>query len=177
MDKQKLLEELETGNERQRRIAAYKLSKLKDPDTVPYLMKACNDPDAPVRRDAAIGLRNIGTPEALDFLNSLEARKEKAAEEKEQQFLDDLGIKAKTPHHPVWEYLTLTAAHAGGDYLGIVKMVNNQKLANWKQRNWGVFYALQWLGEEGWELVNVMWRKTGEVHYADPVYYLKRRVE
>ncbi len=54
---------------------------------------------------------------------------------------------------------------------------NNRELPNWKQRNWGIFYALQELGQEDWELVTVMWCKTGETSFADPVYYLKRRVE
>jgi len=73
-----------------------------------------------------------------------------------------------------WEYLTLTAAYAGWDHLGIVKMFNDEEYQDWKRKNWGVVYALQELGEQGWELVTVMWRKTGETAYADPVYYFKR---
>jgi hypothetical protein len=76
-----------------------------------------------------------------------------------------------------WEYLTLTAAYAGSDYLGIVKMYNNQEREKWKEKNWGVAFAIQQLGEQGWEFVTVMWRKTGETSYSDPVYYFKRPKE
>lgn len=73
-----------------------------------------------------------------------------------------------------WEYITFTAGYAGGDNLGIVKMYDDAELADWKQKSWTVKDALRDLGGQGWELVTVVWRKTGEMNYADPVYYLKR---
>lgn len=73
-----------------------------------------------------------------------------------------------------WEYLTITAAYSGSDTLGVVKMYNNQELESWKQRRWDIASAMQELGAQGWELVNVLWRKTGDTLYADPVYYFKR---
>jgi hypothetical protein len=69
----------------------------------------------------------------------------------------------------LWEYVTFTAAYAG-NYLGIVKMYDNQELQDWKNRKWGVGYALKELGEQGWELVAVQ-RHSAE---GDPVYYFKR---
>jgi len=76
-----------------------------------------------------------------------------------------------------WTYLTLTAAYSGVDNLGVVKMYGNKELDNWKQRNWGIDAALEYLGDQGWELVTVLWRKTTEMGYADPVYYFKRPKE
>jgi hypothetical protein len=73
-----------------------------------------------------------------------------------------------------WEYLTLTAAYAGSDELGIVKMYNNQELQDWKLKRWDVQTALESLGQDGWELVSVAWRKTSDIGFADPVYYFKR---
>jgi len=73
-----------------------------------------------------------------------------------------------------WEYLTFTAAYSGSDGLGMVKMYNDQEIDGWKQKKWAVASAMQELGAQGWELVSVLWRKTGEATYADPVYYFKR---
>jgi hypothetical protein len=67
---QKLITELQQGNERQRRAASYKLGKSKDPTAVPALINAFNDPDGTVHQNVRDGLRNIGSQEALDFLNS-----------------------------------------------------------------------------------------------------------
>jgi hypothetical protein len=53
-------------------------------------------------------------------------------------------------------------------------MVNNEELLGWKQRRLGTGRFMRDLGAAGWELVNVVWRKTGEMSYADPVYYFKR---
>ena len=68
-----------------------------------------------------------------------------------------------------WEYLTFSAAYAS-DYLGIVKVYNNQEYQDWKDTKWGVGDALQQLGEQGWELVAVEREAPG----SDPVYYFKR---
>ncbi len=67
---QKLVSELQNGNARQRRAAAYKLSKSKDTEAAPALIKAYNDMDSTVRQDVIDGLNNIGSKEALDFLSS-----------------------------------------------------------------------------------------------------------
>jgi hypothetical protein len=67
---QKLATQLQNGNDRQRRVASYKLSKSKDPSVVPALMSAYNDKDSAVRRNVFDGLRSIGSEEALDFLAS-----------------------------------------------------------------------------------------------------------
>ena len=67
---QKLITELQQGNDRQRRAASYKLGKSKDPAAVPALINAFSDPDSTVRQNVHDGLRNIGSQEALDFLNS-----------------------------------------------------------------------------------------------------------
>lgn len=68
MDIQQLLLELETGNDRQRRAASYKLSKLKDPSTVPQLVRAYDDNDPVVHGNVAQALRAIGTQDALNCL-------------------------------------------------------------------------------------------------------------
>ena len=73
-----------------------------------------------------------------------------------------------------WEYFTLTAAYSSGDGLGIVKMYGDQELPDWKNKKSGVAQALASLGDQGWELVTVIWRVTGESSHADPVYYFKR---
>ena len=64
-----LILDLQRGNDQQRRASSYKLSKLKDPSIVPYLIIAYNDPDFGVRRNVVEGLRNIGTKEAKEYLN------------------------------------------------------------------------------------------------------------
>ncbi len=78
-----------------------------------------------------------------------------------------------------WEYLTFTAAYAGGDYPGNVKMVDNHEQPGWKDKNKaiGVLDFLTDLGEEGRELVTVVWRNMGTVMPADPFYILKRPKE
>jgi hypothetical protein len=64
-----LTEQLQNGNEQQRRVASYKLSKLKDPSVVPALISAFKDPDSSVRQNIIDGLQNIGSKDAIDFLN------------------------------------------------------------------------------------------------------------
>lgn len=76
-----------------------------------------------------------------------------------------------------WEHLTFTAAYSGSDFLGVVKMYDDQELPDWKNKKWYVYHALKQLGEQGWELITVMWRKTGETTYADSTYYFKRPKE
>jgi len=61
---------LATGNDRQRRAASYKLSKLKDPSTVPDLITAFNDNDPGVRQNVISGLLAIGTKDAIEFLEA-----------------------------------------------------------------------------------------------------------
>ena len=73
MDKdklQQLIEQLKSGNDRQRRAASYKLGKSKDQDAVPALIIAYNDKDSSVRQNAVEGLKFIRSKEAVDFLNS-----------------------------------------------------------------------------------------------------------
>jgi hypothetical protein len=67
---QKLISELQNGNAQQRRAASYKLGKSKELAAVPALINAYNDSDGSVRQNVIGGLRNISSPEALDFLNS-----------------------------------------------------------------------------------------------------------
>jgi hypothetical protein len=70
MKVEKLTTDLATGNDRQRRAASYKLSKLQDPSTVPHLIAAFKDKDHSVRRNVIAALRAIGTEEAIEFLES-----------------------------------------------------------------------------------------------------------
>jgi hypothetical protein len=67
---QQLITQLQNGNDKQRRVASFKLSKSKDPSVVPALISAYNDKDSSVRQNVFDGLRSIGSKEALDFLAS-----------------------------------------------------------------------------------------------------------
>ena len=67
---QELVAQLQGGNDRQRRAASYKLSKYNDPSVVSILIKAYDDTDLTVKQNALSGLHNIGTKEALEFLDS-----------------------------------------------------------------------------------------------------------
>jgi hypothetical protein len=73
-----------------------------------------------------------------------------------------------------WEYLVFTEAMPGNDTLGTVKMFNNETITLWGKRGWDVYSKLKELGDEGWELVNVLWRSWGDSTPHDPIYYLKR---
>lgn len=70
MSIEKLITDLTTGNDRQRRAASYKLIKLQDPSAVPYLIAAFKDKDHSVRRNVIAALQAIGTEEAIEFLES-----------------------------------------------------------------------------------------------------------
>lgn len=69
---EKLISELRDGSAKQRRAASYKLRKSKDSMVVSALIHAYNDSDNSVRQNAINGLRNIGSKESIDFLNSKE---------------------------------------------------------------------------------------------------------
>ena len=75
MDKdklQQLIKQLQSGNDQQRRAAAYKLGKSKDQSAVPALISAYNDKDSSVRQNVIDGLRLIRTKEATEFLQAKE---------------------------------------------------------------------------------------------------------
>ena len=66
----KLILDLQNGNDRQRRIASYRLGKSKNPDAVPALISAFNDTDSSVRQNVINGLKSIGSDGAIAFLES-----------------------------------------------------------------------------------------------------------
>ena len=68
---QQLTFDLQNGSDRQRRAASYKLGNSKNPAAVNALINAYRDPDASVKQNVVNGLANIGTPDALEFLNSI----------------------------------------------------------------------------------------------------------
>jgi len=73
MDKdklQQLIEQMQSGNDRQRRAASFKLAKSKDQAVVPALINAYNDKDSSVRQNAIEGMRLIKTKEGTEFLIS-----------------------------------------------------------------------------------------------------------
>jgi uncharacterized protein YjbI with pentapeptide repeats len=78
-----------------------------------------------------------------------------------------------------WEYQFLTVAYpetlAG---IGVVKYINGEEIADWKQKNWWTTEALNDLGKDGWELVDIIWRRgRGEsARILDTVYVLKRPI-
>ncbi len=67
-ERQKLVRELENGDDRQRRAASYKLSKAQDKQARRALMGVIDDADSTVRANAIAGLRSINTAESRDFL-------------------------------------------------------------------------------------------------------------
>lgn len=71
MKVQQLVVDLQNGNDRQRRSASYKLGSSKNPAAVRPLINAYKDPDESVRQNVVAGLAKIGTPEALEFLDSI----------------------------------------------------------------------------------------------------------
>lgn len=78
-----------------------------------------------------------------------------------------------------WEYKILTAAYpCEADGIHMVKYIDGQEIPNWKQRRWWITKALNELGQEGWELIEVIWRQWGETPagVSDPVYILKRPI-
>lgn len=78
-----------------------------------------------------------------------------------------------------WEYKILTAAYPCVDHgIHVVKYIDGQEIPNWKQHSWWMTQALNELGDEGWELIEVIWRQWGESTngVSDPVYILKRMV-
>jgi hypothetical protein len=68
---QQLVIDLQNGTDRQRRAASFKLGNSKNPAAVRALINAYRDPDGSVQQNVVTGLAKIGTPEALDFLNSI----------------------------------------------------------------------------------------------------------
>ncbi len=73
---EKLLSDLRTGTDSQRRAAAYRLGKSGAPDLVPRLIDAYNDRDPVVRRNVLESLRSIGTDDAMRFIESTEAERQ-----------------------------------------------------------------------------------------------------
>jgi hypothetical protein len=65
---QRLEENLKFGDDRERRVASYKLGRSNDPGAVPILIQAFSDPDSSVHQNVIDGLTNIRTKEALEFL-------------------------------------------------------------------------------------------------------------
>jgi hypothetical protein len=66
---EKLISELQTGDPRQRRVAAHKVGLSKNPTVVSALIHAYDDGDDSVRKMVIEGLGNIASKEAIDFLN------------------------------------------------------------------------------------------------------------
>jgi hypothetical protein len=75
-----------------------------------------------------------------------------------------------------WEHMILTVVDPTAEDGGYVSQRNGKELPNWRERKWRLPQALQELGDEGWELVSVMWRNWGrEANYlASTLAFLKR---
>jgi len=67
---QELMVQLQTGDTPQRRVASRKLRNAAEASSIAALIGAFNDPDNWVRRNVLDALGNIGSKEALDFLES-----------------------------------------------------------------------------------------------------------
>jgi len=70
----------------------------------------------------------------------------------------------------------LTVAYPGIDSMHWVKKIDFIEIPNWHERKWLVSKALNDVGREGWELVEVVWRTTGNSVMYDPIYILKRPI-
>ncbi len=79
-----LTSNLQRGNDQQRRVASYKLGKLKDPFVVAYLISAYNDRDPSVRQNIFEGLISINTKETKEFLNLPENLKQVVVQQLQQ---------------------------------------------------------------------------------------------
>ena len=74
-----------------------------------------------------------------------------------------------------WEYTTLVAiTDYDIDQVGIVALVNNRVIENWSNKQWSINSALQQLGGEGWELINMILISSPERSYKRIAYYFKR---
>jgi hypothetical protein len=81
---------------------------------------------------------------------------------------------------PRWNYKILTATDPTvGHGVHVLKCVNGEEIQNWKQHNWPITDALNELGQDGWELVEVIWRQWGKSQdeVSDPVFILKRDLD
>ena len=67
---EELINELDKGNTKQRRAAAYKLGNSKDALAVTALIRAYDDTDYLVRQNAVDSLMKIGSNEAIDFIKT-----------------------------------------------------------------------------------------------------------
>lgn len=81
----------------------------------------------------------------------------------------------------IWEYKFLTGAFPWESHgIPIVKFIDGKEMPDWRVNKVYMLQALNQLGQEGWELAEVIWRdyefahRTGEL--KDPVYILKRRI-
>jgi len=76
-----------------------------------------------------------------------------------------------------WEYKFLTVAHPNSyTGIGVVKFVDGEEIENWGNRDWKATQALDELGQDGWELVDTIWR-VDPITSMDSVYILKRPKE
>jgi HEAT repeat protein len=63
---------LQDGPAQLRRRTAHSLMRFSDPSSVTAMQSALNSEDAPTRKIAVITLKNIGTPDALAALNTIQ---------------------------------------------------------------------------------------------------------
>ena len=132
---QKLISDLQNGDVRQRRIASYKLGKSQNPAVVPALIQASNDADSSVRQNVFDGLHNIGSHEALNFLNSRATSPSTTAIEQLNKEDDRLVIPMYEP------YVCFDEIKEGRIITGIVKIKlpnhcawsNKSQIESWKK--------------------------------------------
>jgi hypothetical protein len=73
-----------------------------------------------------------------------------------------------------WEYLFLTCAYPSEPTgIHVVKYINGQEIQEWKKQLWPISEALNYYGNDHWELVAVEWRGEDNAP-SDPVFILKR---
>jgi len=70
---------LKSADPRDRRQAVQKLSQRQDPEALPKLRKAAEDPDEEVARAAVEGMSNVRTPEAREGIREAAANDKRAA--------------------------------------------------------------------------------------------------
>jgi hypothetical protein len=166
MDIKESLSKLGEGSVQERRAASYRLIKLKDPISVPHLIRAYSDNDPSVRRNIIEALQAIGTQEALNFLADISPEKlaekaaEKAAQEldrKREEFRAVLRARPKFYTGVTWEYCQLA------DVPWPDKAEHKYALLNFPSDDSTievptelVLDTLSELGKQGWEMVQAI---------------------
>jgi len=74
-----------------------------------------------------------------------------------------------------WEHIVLQIGYPTREGGGYVKWVNGEVHPDWGKNAVNIYDALNELGQEGWELVAIEMRGSGQL-WKDPLYVLKQPI-